>query len=226
MRASMSSASGCENVSNVRTMDAGGGGVGNTVEKLVMWKLPGASPKNSRSTATCDPSRQLCPETPLGIGRADERRPRGRVRVRQGVPVVQRPRDRVPRPPEVEVVLVVQQLIAASAPAMFSSARSLALSAALRSLRAMSCRATSFQLRPGALCHQRAMKVWSSVRAALSTRPRRLDLVELSGVLRAVERGRRNAPELRRALDEERRHAADPRSRIEDRQPRRRVDQG
>src|SRR5512133_686743 len=63
MRASMSSAIGCENVSKVRM--AGPPGL---TKVLVMWKLPGASPKNCRSTATCTESRQLCPETHSGYG--------------------------------------------------------------------------------------------------------------------------------------------------------------
>src|SRR6188472_147162 len=38
----------------------------------------------------------------------------------------------------------------------------------------MSCRATSFQLRPGALCHHLAKYVWSGVRVVLSALPRLL----------------------------------------------------
>ena len=63
MRASMSSASGCENVSNERTAGPPG-----FTKLLVIWKLPGASPKNNRSTVTCAASRQLCPETHSGYG--------------------------------------------------------------------------------------------------------------------------------------------------------------
>ncbi len=61
MRASMSSASGCENVSNERTAGPPG-----FATLLVIWKLPGASPKNCRSTVTCAASRQLCPEVHSG----------------------------------------------------------------------------------------------------------------------------------------------------------------
>jgi hypothetical protein len=65
MRASISSASGCENVSNVRTFDSAGA---RNVDALVIWKLPGVSPKNSRSTETCEASRQLCPGVHSGYG--------------------------------------------------------------------------------------------------------------------------------------------------------------
>ena len=65
MRASMSSASGCENVLNVRTFASVGA---SNADALVMSKLPGASPKNSRSTVTCPVSRQLCPEVHSGYG--------------------------------------------------------------------------------------------------------------------------------------------------------------
>src|SRR4051812_35232612 len=63
MRASMSSASGWENVSNERTAEPPG-----FTKVLVIWKLPGASPKNSRSAVTCEVSRQLWPETHSGYG--------------------------------------------------------------------------------------------------------------------------------------------------------------
>ena len=47
----MSSASGCENVSNVRTF---GSVVVSNADTLVIWKPPdGASPKNMRRKATC-----------------------------------------------------------------------------------------------------------------------------------------------------------------------------
>ena len=36
------------------------------LDVLVIWKLPGASPKNSRRTVTCAASRQLCPEVHSG----------------------------------------------------------------------------------------------------------------------------------------------------------------
>ena len=128
--------------------------------KLVIWKLPGASPKNMPQHGDVCGVEAVVPRDPLGIRRRDERRP-GRVgcRVRRS----RRParRDRVPRPPEVEVVLVVPAVDRRVRPLRFCSARSLALSAASRSFRAMSCRATSFQLRPGALCHHLAMYVWS-----------------------------------------------------------------
>jgi hypothetical protein len=121
----------------------------------VIWKLPGASPKNSRSTVTCEASRQLCPEVHSGYGAV-----MSAVHVGSVV---------VPAFPSFNVVVMAfqgrqksnqylsfQQLIAASAPVRFWRARSLAASAALRSFRVMSCRATSFQLRPGALCHHLA----------------------------------------------------------------------
>ena len=70
--------------------------------------------------------------------------------------------------------LSFQQLIDASAPLRFSSARSLALSAASRPVRVMSCRATSFQLKTGALCHHLALYVCSSVRVEPVALPRLL----------------------------------------------------
>src|SRR3954454_12304152 len=57
---------------------------------------------------------------------------------------------------------------------MFISARSLAASAASRPFRAMSWRATSFQLSTGALCHHLAKYVWSAVRVVLVALPRLL----------------------------------------------------
>src|SRR6476646_7849546 len=65
MRASISSASGCENVSNMRTFDSAGA---RSADALVIWNLPGVSPKNSRSTLTWEASRQLCPEVHSGYG--------------------------------------------------------------------------------------------------------------------------------------------------------------
>ena len=134
MRASMSSASGCENVSKVRAAGPPG-----FTKVLVIWKLPGTSPKNCRSTATCAPSRQLCPEVHSGYGAVMSATQVGSVVVAAF--------------PSSNVVVIAfhgrqkskwylsfQQLIAASAPLMFCNARSLAASAALRSFRAMSCR--------------------------------------------------------------------------------------
>src|SRR6185436_16818704 len=168
MRATMSSASGCENVSNVRTAGPPG-----FTKVLVIWKLPGASPKNIRSTETCAASRQLCPETHSGYGavRRAVQVESGSVAVfpsssARGIAFHGRQKSKW--------YLSFQQLIAASAPPMFSRARSLALSAALTLLRAMSCRATSFQLMPGALCRHRALKVCCSVRVEPVARPRAL----------------------------------------------------
>src|SRR6185295_8602499 len=106
--------------------------------------------------------RQLCPEVHSGYGAV-----MSAVQVGSVV---------VPGFPSSSVVVIAfhgrqkskwylsfQQLIDASAALMFSSARSLAASWASRWFRAMSCRATSFQLRPGALCHHLAMYVCSSV---------------------------------------------------------------
>src|SRR6476659_3804997 len=130
-----------------------------------------ASPKNIRSTETCAASRQLCPETHSGYGAVSSavqvgsgsvaRFPSSKAR---GIAFHGRQKSKW--------YLSFQQLIAASAPLRFSSARSLALSAALRSFRAMSCRATSFQLRVGALCHHLALYVCSSVRVEPVALPR------------------------------------------------------
>src|SRR4026207_1996654 len=70
--------------------------------------------------------------------------------------------------------LSFQQVIDASAPLMFCSARSLALAAASRSVRVMSWRATWFQLNTGALCHHLAMEVCWSVRVEPVALPRAL----------------------------------------------------
>ena len=158
----------------------------------------------------------VVPRGPLGIRRGDERRP-GRVGLRGGVAVLQARGIAFHGRQKSKWYLSFQQLIAASAPPRFCSARSLALSAASRSFRAMSCRATSFQLRTGALCHHLAMYVCSVSPGRAGGSAEALDLVELRRPLRAVERRRWRAAELRRALDEERLHAAHPRGRIEDR---------
>src|SRR5437773_1654563 len=60
--------------------------------------------------------------------------------------------------------LLFQVLIAASAAARFSIARSSAASETLKSFRTMSWRATSFQLATGLLCHHFAMYVCALVR--------------------------------------------------------------
>ena len=75
---------------------------------LVIWKGPptGSSPKNIRSTVMCAASRQLCPEAHSGYG-AVMSAVQVASAIRGGVPVLRRSWDRVPRPPEVEVVLVV-----------------------------------------------------------------------------------------------------------------------
>src|SRR4051812_37454362 len=168
MRASMSSAIGCDNVSNART--AGPPGFTNV---LVIWKLPGASPKNSRSTATCALSRQLCPETHSGYGAVMSAAQVGSVAVAalpssSVVVIAFHGRQKS------KWYLSFQQLIAASAALRFCSASSRALSAASRLFRAMSCRATSFQLRPGELCHHLAMYVCASVRDEPVALPRLL----------------------------------------------------
>ena len=100
---------------------------------------------------------------------------------------------------------------------MFCSARSLALSAASRPVRVMSCRATSFQLRHGC-----ALPPLGDVRLLLGAGraggpTQGLDLVELGRPLRALERGRWHRTELRGALDQERPHVAHPRGRVEQR---------
>src|SRR4029078_675819 len=158
MRASTISATVPENVSNERTAGPPG-----FTKVLVIEKAPGASPKNSRSTVTLAPSNERCPETHSGYGA-----------VISGAHVGSRV---VPGFPSSNVVVIefhgrqkskwylsFQALIAASAVLRFISARRRDLSAALRSFRAMSSRATSFQLSPGALCHHLAKYVWSLVR--------------------------------------------------------------
>src|SRR3954452_17832747 len=60
--------------------------------------------------------------------------------------------------------LLFQVLIAASAPARFSIARRRAASETSRWFRAMSWRATLFQLATGLLCHHFAIYVWVPVR--------------------------------------------------------------
>ena len=100
----MSSSIGCEKVSNVRTLCSVGA---RRADALVISKPPSiASPKNMRRMVTCAVSRQLCPDGVLRVRRGDQGRPAW-LGNRRGVVVLTRPRDRVPRPPEVVVVLVV-----------------------------------------------------------------------------------------------------------------------
>src|SRR4029453_3803630 len=131
----------------------------------------GLSPKNIRSTVTCAASRQLCPEGHSGYGAVRSAVQVGSASVAglssspaRGIAFHGRQKSKW--------YLSFQQLIDASAPLRFCSARSLALSAASRSVSAMSCRATSFQLKTGANCHHLAMYVWSSVRGEPVALPR------------------------------------------------------
>ena len=82
-----------------------------------------------------------------------------RIGVRRRVAVLRRPGIAFHGRQKSKWYLSFQQLIEESAPPMFCIAKSLALSAASRPFRAMSCRATSFQLRTGALCHHLAKNV-------------------------------------------------------------------
>src|SRR5258705_4921951 len=63
MRASTISATACENLSKERTAGPPG-----FTKVLVIEKLPGASPKNWRSTVVLAPSNERCPETHSGYG--------------------------------------------------------------------------------------------------------------------------------------------------------------
>src|SRR4029078_9597716 len=125
MAASMSSASGCENVSNERT--AGPPGFTNV---LVIEKPPGgASGKNERRTVTLAPPRDRCPETHSGYGAA-----------RSGVQVASAPVASFPSAAAPGMALYGRQkskwylsfqtLIPASAVLMLISARRRAASAA------------------------------------------------------------------------------------------------
>ena len=104
MRASMSSASGCENVSKrahphfSRRQEAGRARDLEAPCGLVAEEHP-------QHGDVCAVE-AVVSRGPLGIRRGDERRP-ARVSVRRGVVVLCRSWDGVPRPPEVEVVLVV-----------------------------------------------------------------------------------------------------------------------
>src|SRR5215211_5650264 len=104
------------------------------------------------STVTLAATRQLCPEVHSGYGAV-----MSAVQVGSGSVAA------FPSSDAREIAfhgrqkstwyLSFQQVIAASAALRFCSARSLALPAASRSVRATSCPTTSFQLRIGALCH-------------------------------------------------------------------------
>ena len=130
-------------------------------------------PKNIRSTVVCELSSPRCPDGFSGYGAEISG-----FHVRSGdvaglsssaaLRIAWNGRQKS------KWYLSFQQLIAASAPLRFCSARSLALSAASRSFRAMSCRATSFQLRTGALCHHLAIYVCVSLRVVLVALPRLL----------------------------------------------------
>ena len=128
------------------------------------------------------------PRDPLGIRRVDERRP-GRVGIRRGVSVLRARGIAFHGRQKSKWYLSFQQLIAASAPAMFSSARSRALSAALRSV-------AGDEL-PGDFAPAqtwRALPPLGDVRLVggpgrAVDSAQELDLVELSGLLRAVSAG-------------------------------------
>jgi hypothetical protein len=117
----------------------------------------------------------------IGVGRRDERPP-ARVGNGRVVSILRRSNDRAPRPPEVEVVLVVPSVDRRVGAAKFSIARRRALSAASRRFRVINWRATSLQLATGLLCHHLAMYDCSSVREELVALPS--DLTSLKSASR------------------------------------------
>src|SRR5918993_3781420 len=187
-----------------------------------------SSPKNICSTAMCAPSRQLCPEavvsrSPLGIRRGEERRP-GRVRFRGGVSILRRSWNRVPRPPEVVVVLVVPAVDRRVRPAQVLQREE---PRAVGGVETGPCDELPGNFVPT----QYGCALPPPGNVGLLVGPGRaggsaqaLDLIELSRPLLAVERRRWRRTELRGALEEERPHVAHPRGRIQDRLPRCRVE--
>ena len=152
MRASMSSARGCENVSNVRTAGPP------DHEGARDLEAAGGVAEEQPQDRDVGPVEAVVARGPLGIRRGEEGRQVGSVTVAalpssNVVVIAFHGRQKS------KWYLSFQQLIAASAPLRFCSASSLALSAASRLFRPMSCRATSFQLRTGALCHHLALYV-------------------------------------------------------------------
>ena len=194
---------------------------------LVIWKLPGASPKNSRSTVTCAPSRQLCPETHSGYGAV-----MSAVHVESVV---------VPAFPSSSVVVIAfhgrqkskwylsfQQLIAASAATQVLQREESRGVGGVEVVPGDELPGDFVPTQTGCALPPLGDVRLVAVRVSFRVEPvsaEVLDLVELSRPLRAVERGRWHAAELRRALDEERLHAAHPWGRIEDRLPGRRIDE-
>src|SRR4029079_2142468 len=153
------------------------------------------------------------PGGPLRIGRADERRP-GRVGGRVRIAILSGSGDRVPRPPEVEVVLVV--------PTVDRRVRPTHVQQCEESRAVGGVAIVPRDELPGDVVPTDA---WGALPPpgveGLLVGPGRagspaegLHLIEFSRVLRAIKRGRWHAAELRRALEEEGLHTADPGGRI------------
>ena len=213
MRASMSSASGCVNVSNVRTADPPGFVEGaRDLEGTTHGVVAEEHPQHG---GVCGVE-AVVSRGPLGIRRGEERRP-GRVCLGAVVLVVQRRGDRVPRPPEVEVVLVV--------PAVDRRVRAAEVLQREEPRAVGGVEAGPFDELTGDFVPAQdgcALPPLGDVRLRVTPghavdSAEALDLVELGRPLLAAKGGRWRAAELRRALDEERFHEAHPWGRVEDR---------
>ena len=153
----------------------------------------------------------------VGVGRRDERRPRrvGRS-IRVALRRLPRPADRLKRPPEVEVVLVV--------PAVDRRVRAAQVhhreeTRTVGGVEVVSCDEVSRDRAPAhdgvALPEDRVVRLGRrAVVEHLAVAAERLDLVELCRVGGARQGAGAGAAELRRALHEERLDAAHPRSRV------------
>ena len=213
MRASMSSASGCVNVSNVRTagppgFDEGAGDLERPSHGVVAEEHP-------QHGDVCG-IEAVVSRGPLGVRRGEKRCP-GRVGLRCGVAILRRSWNRVPRPPEVEVVLVVPAVDRRVRPAEVLQREE---PRTVGGVEVGSCDELPGDFVPA----QDGCALPPPGDVGLLVGPGRaggsaeaLDFVELSRPLRAVERRRWRRAELRGALDEERPHISHPWRRVEDR---------
>ncbi len=161
---------------------------------------------------------------PLRIRRGDEGRPPC-LCGRRWVAILLRPRDGVPRPPEVEVILVVPAVDRCVGRAQVLHCEQ---PGGVGGVEVVPCDELAGHLvpAPGGCALPPLGEVRLIVRPSRARGPAEAcDLVELLRLGGAVECGWRNTTELRRALDQERLHPAHPWGRVEDRLSSRRVDE-
>ena len=147
----------------------------------------------------------------LGVRRRDQRRPAG-LRLSRRVAVLRRPRDRVPRPPEVPVVLVVPAVDrrVGSAEVLHRQGAGRCRRRPRPSRRASSARRSSSSRPACSATNGRCRSVGRPDRAV--HRADRLDLVELRGPGRTGQVVRPARAELRGGLEDERASPRRPRA--------------